>query len=59
MTTRITIEEGPVTGEMTVKVVDDTGRNQSVHVPRYPRPGSERYVKFVDALDMMMAEEPR
>ena len=54
MTTKITIEPGAT--EIVVHVTDDTGRDETKVMPRYPRPGSERYVKFVDTLDMMMAE---
>lgn len=59
MTTRITIEQGPLIHEVTVKVTDDTGRNESRTVPSYPRPGSESYIKFVDALDSFMWGGPR
>ena len=54
MTTKIVIEAEP--DKVIVKVTDDTGRNQIKAIPRYPRPGSEQYIKFADALDMMMGD---
>ncbi len=54
MTTRITIDSTPTT--VIVKVADDTGRDQTKTLPRYPRRGSDRYIKFVDALDLLMAD---
>lgn len=52
MTTRITIDYDETT--VTVHVTDDTGRDQTKTMQRYPHPDSQQYVKWVDLLDMMM-----
>ena len=45
---------------MTVRVTDDTGRDQTAAVPRYGTPaasgnaGTETYVSIVDKIDVLM-----
>jgi hypothetical protein len=39
---------------VTVQVTDDTGRDDTAKVERYPGKGSENYVTLVDALDSFM-----
>lgn len=57
MATKITIEHDEET--VTVHVTDDTGRDEICRTPRYPRPGSDNYVRFVDSLDVLMATGSR
>lgn len=44
------------TGAVRLHVTDDTGRDDWAEVPRYPDPRSEKYVKLVDTLDVIMHE---
>lgn len=53
MTTRITIDSDA--DSVTVHVTDDTGRDDTRTMPRYPKAGSETYLAWVDTLDRMMA----
>ena len=53
MATRIEMTYDATT--VTVHVTDDTGRDQTRTVKRYPDPESEGYVKLVDRLDMFKA----
>jgi hypothetical protein len=52
MATRITIELEDKA--VKIHVTDDTGRDDTARVPRYPAVGSEDYVTMVDKLDVLM-----
>lgn len=57
MATRVVIDTNKREGSVKVTVTDDTGRNDVRTFPRYPHPASAPYVRFVDALDMAMAQD--
>lgn len=52
MATHITIELEDKA--VKIHVTDDTGRDDTARVPRYPAEGSEDYVTMVDRLDLLM-----
>ena len=52
MATTITIDYDD--SFVTVHVTDSTGRDQTATTRRYPHAESAQYVKFVDALDVLM-----
>lgn len=50
------IEINTLPDKIEIHVTDSTGRDERAAVPRYPRQGSEKYVRMVDALDSIMYE---
>ena len=52
MAIHLDIEVGD--NELRLFLTEDSGRSQVATVPRYPHPGSEQYVKMIDALDVLM-----
>lgn len=57
MTMYIRVDSDPDT--VTVHVIDGTGRDDEIILPRYPHPDSALYVQWVDILDMMMSGSGR